>query len=173
MNYKQEEKCRNGATEQAHIVPVWGCVHAQHLQKLSVLSSPHSSPVKTTALLFFQSGTLAASQILANWEQQDPHLKDHTPCPLYCCFSRLSAACSQLSVCVCDRAIKKGQKKPAEIKCSLFADFWQRWYFSNSVQTGKAECGVIVLAVMRIMLHNLFTVAYFNCLPQSCFIYML
>lgn len=35
----------------------------------------HSSP-------FFQSGSLAASQILANWEQQDPHLKDHTPCPL-------------------------------------------------------------------------------------------
>lgn len=54
--------------------------------------------------LCFFTRLLAAIQISTNLEQQEPHLKDYSLCPLYCCFSRLSA------MRVCDSEMQRGQK---------------------------------------------------------------
>lgn len=93
---------------------------------LILSSSEHSSPFP----IFFPS-SLAAPQISANLEQVGPHLKDRTPCPLYCYFGRLSAMPACLSVW----EIKRGQKGPREIKYALFLQlFWQRFDLSNSLK---------------------------------------
>lgn len=98
-------------------------VHGLSLRPPSLSLLQNAAPLVLFFIFyFFQSGSLAAPQISANLEQPSPHLKDCTPCPLYCSSGCLSAV--PVCVSVCDREIQESRRGQERLNVPLSSNFW-------------------------------------------------